>query len=500
MSLANDFKLCDNQYQLRITQSKLDRNISGCMVTLTNDVNLPNYRGVFSKAFTHPDGKGPEPVAYQAFANAIKTKNKTIANSTNNTFRKLVDSYCIFDFELVGLYKSSFKIEDTPSPISERGAAELIEVYNMALARDVPFSEWSTSPIIANVLTSMNLVKGSLGAPLENGNITINNLFREGTAGDLIGPYVSQFLYYPITLGAFTIDQKYVSPGSTNFMNSVSTYLNMWNGGNPVIPPQLTGPTRYLLTIRDCANYIHLDQIWQPFFMTAVILLNQGIPFSISCPDRQGGKFINLGVNDLYQLMSDASKLAMSSTWIYKWTQLKVRPEEMAYQVHLRNTEGTGLNFTSSLLISCNPNPVLQSIYDLSQNYLLPQAYPEGSPGHPAYPSGHATIAGSMGTILKAFFDCTRSIQAKGPNADGSALVDLGYTLNVGNELDKMMSNCGVFRNFAGIHYRSDADDGILLGEKVAIQLLQEYVNRYSNKVLFTLKKRDGTTISIKNY
>ena len=37
--------------------------------------------------------------------------------------------------------------------------------------------------------------------------------------------------------------------------------------------------------------------------------------------------------------------------------------------------------------------------------YLLSQVYPEGSPNHPTYTSGHATVAGACATILKAFFD-----------------------------------------------------------------------------------------------
>ena len=43
---------------------------------------------------------------------------------------------------------------------------------------------------------------------------------------------------------------------------------------------------------------------------------------------------------------------------------------------------------------------------------LLPQAYAEGCPIHPAYPSGHATIAGACVTVLKAFFDGTVQIAA----------------------------------------------------------------------------------------
>jgi hypothetical protein len=36
---------------------------------------------------------------------------------------------------------------------------------------------------------------------------------------------------------------------------------------------------------------------------------------------------------------------------------------------------------------------------------LLPMAFQEGSPMHPSYGAGHATVAGACVTILKAFFD-----------------------------------------------------------------------------------------------
>ncbi len=41
----------------------------------------------------------------------------------------------------------------------------------------------------------------------------------------------------------------------------------------------------------------------------------------------------------------------------------------------------------------------------LRVSYLLPQAYPEGAPTHPAYGAGHATGSGALATMLKAFFD-----------------------------------------------------------------------------------------------
>ena len=31
--------------------------------------------------------------------------------------------------------------------------------------------------------------------------------------------------------------------------------------------------------------------------------------------------------------------------------------------------------------------------------------FPEGSPAHPAYPTGHGTVAGACITVLKFFYD-----------------------------------------------------------------------------------------------
>jgi hypothetical protein len=107
----------------------------------------------------------------------------------------------------------------------------------------------------------------------------------------------------------------------------------------------------------------------------------------------------------------------------------------------------------------------------------LPQAYPEGSPGHPAYPSGHAAIAGACVTVLKALFDEKRELRFPiQPTRDGKDWEDLDRTLprpTVGGELNKLAANVAVGRNFAGIHWRSDAEQGLRLGESVALAWLK---------------------------
>ena len=71
--------------------------------------------------------------------------------------------------------------------------------------------------------------------------------------------------------------------------------------------------------------------------------------------------------------------------------------------------------------------------------------------------------------------------------------------MTVASELDKLAPNIGMGRNWAGVHYRADADQGILLGEQVAIKYLQDHACTYTEQGFtgFTLTKIDGTRIRI---
>lgn len=132
--------------------------------------------------------------------------------------------------------------------------------------------------------------------------------------------------------------------------------------------------------------------------------------------------------------------------------------------------------------------------------FLLPVAYPEGCPTHPAYPGGHATISGACATVLKAFFKESFVIpNPMFPSEDGTALNSLtGATLTVGGELNKLASNVAFGRDTAGLHWRSDEDAGLRLGEAVAISVLQDFNATFNEKFDgFSLTKFDGTTVQI---
>jgi putative heme degradation protein len=103
--------------------------------------------------------------------------------------------------------------------------------------------------------------------------------------------------------------------------------------------------------------------------------------------------------------------------------------------------------------------------------------------------------------MLKAFFNENFVIQNPVvPNEDGTELVPYeGDPLTIGGELNKLGSNIAIGRNFAGVHYRSDAYESMLLGEQVAIHILEEmaYTWNINFQNGFSLTKFDGTVIRV---
>ena len=118
-------------------------------------------------------------------------------------------------------------------------------------------------------------------------------------------------------------------------------------------------------------------------------------------------------------------------------------------------------------LLPCFISATPAQVFSRYGTYLLPMAFSEGSPTHPAYPAGHATIAGACSTILKAFFKNSFSI----PNPvaagdDGLSLNSYSGNLLVGNELDKLAANISQGCDMAGVNWRWTELRGFCLVKK----------------------------------
>jgi len=140
------------------------------------------------------------------------------------------------------------------------------------------------------------------------------------------------------------------------------------------------------------------------------------------------------------------------------------------------------------------------AVYSKYGSYLLPMAFTEGCPLHPAYGAGHATVAGACVTILKAWFDESFIIPSPVQvTPDGLGLIPYtGPSLTVGGELNKLAANVAIGRDIAGVHWRSDATESLKLGEAVAISVLRDHRGCYNEEFAgFTFTKFDGTTVTV---
>jgi hypothetical protein len=113
------------------------------------------------------------------------------------------------------------------------------------------------------------------------------------------------------------------------------------------------------------------------------------------------GWFITFGAPHVLDVVARVANAALKAAWCHKWlVHRRLRPEAFAGRVHNHLIGAAQYPLHLEVLNSA----AVDAVFRTYGTYLLPLAYPEGSPTHPAYPAGHAAIAGACATVLKAFF------------------------------------------------------------------------------------------------
>lgn len=490
-------------------------------------------------------------------------------------------------------------------------AAEMIELYWMALVRDLHFKEFklrgrlnnppanwgetatgsTAKTLIDRAVDDLNRNEGGKAIwqyfddvtpyPTENVSgtgvqVTHKTIFRGSAFGDNVGPFVSQFLLRGMTVrcdrsndirhrpeegviphGTVTLLQRQqtVQP-YVDFLRDVGSWRCVEQGSDdptgtdPFECNEDTKKGRFIRNLRDMGNWVHVDYLYQHFLNAALIMLNEpplktqgslaiqrrtldsfnaavprpfaldpGLPYSPLKPDAQNqAGFVTFGAIHVLTLLAEVVSRALKAAWFQKWyVHRRNRPEEFGGLVHFQKMAEKGtppvprpqgpypcldplildsddvLNLIFSRNNIADALPGGQTVTG-GNTYLLPQIFPEGSPTHPAYPSGHATAVGACVTILKALFD--ESCLMTDPNnvvPTNPAMLPAAFiaaddglrlraatngegqaVLTVEGELNKMASNIAIGRDAAGVHWRSDATEGMKLGEAVAAQLLLE--------------------------
>jgi hypothetical protein len=471
----------------------------------------PNRIASYSKGLPHDSNGEVIPAAYDQFLQAVTTGNPAdFEQIPMGGTRKLISPQSGLAFDLQGGDAQSFVMPLAPAFANREIAAEIAENYWMALLRDVPFENYQTNPIAAAAAADLTLFGSDFKGPRNNtGQVTPNLLFRGLSAGDRVGPLMSQFWYLPCFFGANEINQKIqtvrgIADGGQNYMTDFNTFLAIQNGAAPANGDLFDPISRYMRNGRDLGQWVHVDVLFQGYFQAFLCIAGMGVPFDAGNPYNNSGNqagFATFGGPHIATLLCEVSTRALKAVWYQKWmVHRRLRPEAFAGRIHRRLYSGANYPIHSEILNSIGSNSRLGG-YLPSGNALLPQAFPEGSPTHPAYGAGHATVAGACVTILKAWFDENAIIpNPVVPDASGTTLA--AYTgsenLTVGGELNKIASNVAIGRNMAGVHWRSDATASLKLGEAIAISIMKEQKSCYNEQFNgFSLTKFDGTTVTV---
>ncbi|SFE63106.1 phosphatase PAP2 family protein [Roseivivax sediminis] len=529
-----------------------------------------------------------------------------------------------FCYVLQGPDPQAIKMPPAPAAGSDELAAEMAEVYQMALHRDLPVAAYMEESLVdalddpfasasfgaveaaSGTLSTLRWFAGKTefgdGAPdvaltpevaahRRCGQAqTPASLFRGVGEGTQDGPFVSQFMV--VGTRAPKADRPGRASGKVRYGNQVLPqivrmahphvdYMTAWgdwldvqNGLHARRLNELTGKSEFvtdadgivhrpIATLRDLATYVHDDALYQAYLNAALILLSEGaetdrgIPYHGSAHNLFGGNqapFAVFGGPHLLTLVTEVSSRALRAVRANKFSiHRRLRPEALGGLFHMvlsgytpngadefGGDDDTDLRRTARAQLADKIAPythptdkpprepglykILEKVREHNgatghaPSWLLPMAFPEGSPMHPAYGAGHATVAGACVTVLKAFFEMNAyddsgkktgrklfvdpadtetdanvayvpvAANAQDPHARLKALeIPCGLTL-VG-ELNKLAWNISNARNIAGVHYYTDYIESLLLGEAITIGILREQMCTYDpeEKVSMTL-------------
>jgi hypothetical protein len=476
------------------------------------DENLyPNKIGSYSKGLPHNNDGTVDLSAYAALVRAINSGRPADFDAIplGGTV-PLTNPQAGVAFDLEGHDAHSLVQPPAPAFASREQAAEISENYWMALLRDVPFAQYSADPIANAAAADLNLYGGDYKGAKSGGVVTTGSLFRGLTPGDQLGPFLAQFFYHECNFGANKLEQKITTttPG-LNYMTDFNTWLAVQRGISQ--PPDSFDPVpRYMRNGRDNGQWVHVDVLFQGYFHAFLVLANAGAPFDDGNPYTNSTNQIGFGTfggPHIATLLCEVSTRALKAVWFQKWfVHRRLRPEVHAARVHRTLYAGAGYPVHTDILTSLSDGNRLGGFMPAG-NALLPMAFPEGSPTHPAYGAGHGTVAGACVTILKAWFNENTRLVDIGmapmqPTDDGLNLVPYTGTdagdLTVGGELNKIASNIALGRNIAGVHWRSDATESLKLGEQIALGVLRDQRGCYNEAFSgFSLTKFDGTTTTV---
>lgn len=492
-----------------------------------------NYNASFSKTLQHDETTGAllATEEYKKLARSMFTSDVQLLASVQQNIGAefgLVNPSAAFSAVLEGAPQCAFNIPSPPALSSDTAAAEMVEVYAQAVARDVPFNDYSTKATITTLLgnTYLNapgVINNLLYAPATPATpFTAQTIFRGNAEGCILGPYISQLLLLDVpTSAATSFEQKYTTYDTGSRYEwgvSAAEMISIQNGILMGPDPVIDTP-KYIYNGRNLAEAVHNDAVYQYFYQAALILLKLGAPLNPDFPTfaNQDPFITDTGVVNLLTAIANVAKLGLKHAWYWKWVKFRrLRPEAMSLWVHnvLNGVVPNSPNYKLSNVVLTNPVVTseiesINSVWGYPSTYTLPLAFKEGSPAHPSYPAGHSILSGACSSILKMFFVGDTPWTSLNPvmetDTAGDNLMPYGGSdagMTVGTEINKLAYNVILGRDWAGVHYRTDGY--AQLGEQIAMRYMGDILsvcaenNPDNTPPSITFRRFDGTLATVK--
>lgn len=533
------------------------------------------YAMNFSKGLQHDMATGllQDPAHFLAFRKAIDegyidafTANVPMSGESGRAWEAPTAGVV---GDLQGPDAQAVTMPPAPALCSDELAFEMAEVYELALLRDVPFHAFRAGGASAALTAATGRLNalayagaGFPGRPRMTdgaGQLDRQTVFRGSGHGVDQGPYLSQFLAIGntdrgdpavdvgdglISYGAQQISQKVNVAREKDWMITWHDWLEVQNGKSVHDGASLlTDDRRFIYTPRDLATFVHYDALYQAYLNACLILLDMWVPMDPSFGGLSGQQplqvpggalrrhntgFALYGGPQILTLVTEVATRALKAVRFQKFnTHLRLRPEALAARIEKAADIDTAYPATRGAFtkLAADLDPVVQAIraHNLAQpeggedRALLPMAFQEGSPMHPSYGAGHATVAGACVTMLKAFFDTgtvlveyvedgqtittfrhpqpgdtfVQYVAKNGGNTLDREVIDCPLTLE--GELNKLAANISIGRNMAGVHYFSDYYDSLRMGEEIALAMLEEQAICYAaDPFVLTVPTFDG--------
>ncbi|PSN76968.1 phosphatidic acid phosphatase, partial [filamentous cyanobacterium CCP4] len=282
--------LRDQKRDKAFDEFSLDSPATNCDEERFEQIGLPGFAS-FTKALVHDDKGLVDPASLRSLLDALQvgTQEALERVQLGGGERRLVNPLNAFSYQAIGNDSNGARMAAAPAFASRSTAIDMVERYWMALCRDVPFDQYANSGLIQAACDDLN----ALGFEDQFGFFcTPQTLFRGPYAGCAVGPHVSQFLLQDFNFGNQPIrqQQRYPRPG-LDYMTDLDTWNRVNNGDIDPNGTDIVDGTRYITTLRDAGQWVHIDLPHQAGLWATLMLLGQKATLSDAVPygkDREG--------------------------------------------------------------------------------------------------------------------------------------------------------------------------------------------------------------------